>query len=50
MADQMRQALGKVKDYYIRKLIELDVYKPSDPQLQKLTLTEMAALYKKYSK
>jgi hypothetical protein len=50
VADQMRNALDKAREYYIQKLLELGVYKHSDNQLYQLTLTEMAAIYKKWSK
>ena len=50
MGSQIRQALEKAKKYYIQKLLDLGVYKPTDEQLYKLTLTEMEAIYKKHSK
>jgi hypothetical protein len=50
MANQMRNALDKAREYYIQKLLELGVYKHSDHQLYHLTLTEMADLYKKWNK
>lgn len=50
MASQIRQALEKAKKYYIQKLLDLGVYRQSDDQLYKLTLTELEAIYKKHRK
>jgi hypothetical protein len=50
MADQMRYALEKAKEFYIQKLLNLGIYKQTDLQLYQLTLTEMEAIYKKISK
>jgi hypothetical protein len=50
MADQMRLALERAKQYYIEKLLDLGVFKQSDEQLYKLTLTDLESIYKKHRK
>lgn len=48
MADQMRSAIDKATEFYIRKILETGTYK--ETELNKLTLTELAVIYRRLFK
>lgn len=46
MANQLRAAIKKAKNYYIRKIIATGLYH-SDHELAELTLSELEIIYQK---
>ncbi|WP_209121646.1 Fur-regulated basic protein FbpA [Alkalihalobacillus sp. BA299] len=50
MSNQLREAVGKMKKYYIQQLIDSGVFDSSYKELDSLTLTELEILVKKFLK
>jgi hypothetical protein len=49
LANQLRQALEKLRHYYINKLVNAGIYQATDVRLQSLTITELESIVKKSS-
>jgi hypothetical protein len=49
LANQLRQALEKLRHYYINKLVNARIYQASDVRLQSLTISELESIVKKTS-
>jgi hypothetical protein len=49
LANQLRQAVEKLRHYYIKKLINAGIYQASDVRLHSLTISELESIVKKIS-
>jgi hypothetical protein len=47
MKNHLRDAVEKMREYYIQRLIESGVYNQEDEDLYKLTLTELKSIVNK---
>ncbi|MGG3468277.1 Fur-regulated basic protein FbpA [Neobacillus pocheonensis] len=47
MGKQLRNGLGQLRDFYMKRLLDSGILQSSDPKLTSFTISELEAIYKK---
>ncbi|MBB6452464.1 TRAP-type uncharacterized transport system substrate-binding protein [Salirhabdus euzebyi] len=50
MKNQLREAVDKVRSFYIQQLIDAGVYTDKDEEIHTLTLTELKLIFNKLNR